>query len=58
MRVLSCYYSNLDLTHYNLVLQIFRYLSKTFDFKITFTAKSEDNLVGYTDLNYAGFIDD
>lgn len=57
MGVLSCYCSNLGLTHYNLVIQIFRYLFGTLDLGITFTANSKNNLVGYTDFNYAELID-
>ena len=55
--VLSRYCSNPGPTHCNLVIQIFRYLSGTLDLKITFTANSEDDLVGYTDSDYAGLID-
>ncbi len=40
----------------NLVIQIFRYLSETFDFKIIFIVKSENELIGYTDCDYTGLI--
>lgn len=56
--VLNCYCSNPGLIYCNLIIQIFRYLSGTFDLEITFTANSEDDLVDYTDLNYTGLIDD
>ena len=36
---------------------IFRYLSGTLELGITFTADSDDNLVGYTDSDEAGLID-
>ena len=55
--VLSRYCSNPGPTHCNLVIQIFRYLSGTLDLGITFTADSKDELVGYTDSDYAGLID-
>lgn len=58
VRVLSRYYSNLEPTYCNLVIQIFRYLSKTLKLGITFTASWKDKLVGYTDSNYAELIDD
>ncbi len=45
----SRYCSNPGLTHCNLVIEIFRYLSGTLDLRIKFTADSEDDLVGYTD---------
>ena len=55
--VLSRYCSNPGPTHCNLVIQIFRYLSGTLDLGITFTADSENDLVGYTDSDYAGLLD-
>ncbi len=56
MGALSQYCSNPGPTNCNLVIQIFRYLSRILDLGITFTADSEDELVGYTDSNYAGLI--
>lgn len=53
--VLSCYYSNLRPTHCNLIIQIFRYLFKTLDLVITFTANLKDDLVDYTDSNYTNY---
>lgn len=41
----------------NLVIQIFRYLSRTLDLKITFIADLEDDLVNYTDSDYIRLID-
>ncbi len=55
--VLSRYCSNPGSTNCNLVIQIFRYLSKNFDLGITFTADSENELVGYTDSDYTRLID-
>ncbi len=57
MGILSQYYSSPGPTHCNLIIQIFRYLSGTLDLGIIFTADSEDELVGYTDSDYAGLID-
>lgn len=57
MGVLSWYYSNPGLTHYNLVIQIFRYLFGTFDLGSTFIANSKGELVSYTDFDYARLID-
>ena len=55
--VLICYCSNLGPTYCNLVIQIFRYLSRALDLGITFMANSENDLVGYTDSDYAGLLD-
>ena len=54
--VLSQYCSNLGPMHYSLVVQIFCYLSGTFDFRITFQADFGNELVGYTDSDYAGLV--
>ena len=43
--------------HYFLVVQIFRYLSGTLDLGIIFMANSNDKLIGYSDSDYAGFVD-
>ncbi len=40
-----------------MVNQIFRYSSGTLDLGITFTSDPEDELVGYTDSDYARLID-
>ncbi len=55
--VLSRYCSNPGPTHCSLVVQVFRYLSGTLDLGITFQADSSDELVGYTDSDYAGLVD-
>ena len=57
VRVLSCYCSNPGPTYCNLVVQVFRYLFATLGLGITFTANSENHLVGYTDSDYAGLVD-
>lgn len=43
IKVFNCYCSNLRLIYYNPVIQIFKY--------------PKDDLIGYIDSNYAGFID-
>ncbi len=55
--VLSWYCSNPGPTDCNLVIQIFRYLSRTLNLEITFTAASKNELVSYTNSDYAGLID-
>ena len=55
--VVSRYYSNPGPTNCNIVIQIFRYLSKTLDLGIAFTADLEDDLVVYTDSDYAELTD-
>ena len=57
MGVLSRYCENLGPMHCNLVVQIFWYLAWTLELKITFKLDSEDELVGYTDSDWAGFKD-
>ena len=56
MGVLSQYCSNLGPMHYSLVVQIFCYLSGIFDLGITFQADFGNKLVGYTDSDYAGLV--
>ncbi len=56
-RGFSCYCSNPGPTHYNLVVQVFRYLSATLGLGITFNANSENDVVSYTDSDYAGLVD-
>ncbi len=55
--ILSCYFSNSGPTNCNLVVQVFRYLFSTLGLGITFNANSKDDLVGYTDSDYAGLVD-
>ena len=57
IRVLSQYCSNLRKVHYNLIPKVIRYLARTFDLGLTFCKDSEDNIVGYLELDYAGLID-
>ncbi len=55
--ILSRYCSNPGPTHCNLVIKIFRYLSRTLNLEITFTAASENELLSYTNSDFAGLID-
>ncbi len=55
--VLSRYFTNLSTTYYNLLIQIFRYLAGTLEVGITFKSDSTDELVGYTDSDWAGLKD-
>lgn len=57
IEVFSLYYSNLRPIYCNLRFQIFRYLSKTLDLRITFTTNSKDKLIGYTNSDYTKLID-
>ncbi len=55
--VLSRYCANPSPIHCNLVTQIFRYLAGTLELGITFRSDATDELVGYTDSNWAGLKD-
>ena len=55
--VLSRYCSNPGPTHIQLVKQIFRYLAGTLTIGLTFSAASLDELIGYTDSDWAGTVD-
>lgn len=57
MRVLGQYCKNLGPINCNLIIPIFRYLSKILDLRISFTANSKDKLVKYIDFDYARLID-
>ena len=53
--VLSRYCANPDPVHCNLVTQIFRYLARTLGIK--FRSDATDELMGYTDSDWAGLKD-
>lgn len=55
--VLRYYCSNPGPDHIQLVKQIFRYIAGTLTTGLTFTADSPDELVGYTDSDWAGTVD-
>ena len=48
---------NLDRPHWNVVTHIFRYLVGTHDYDIHFGPNKTSGLVGYTDSDYAGYMD-
>ncbi len=52
--VFSRYCANPGLIYCNLVMQIFRYLAGTFELGITLKSNVTDELVGYTDSDWAG----
>ena len=54
--VLNHYSSNSKPTYCNLVVQVFQYFSATLGLGITFNTNSENNLVVYTNSDYAGLI--
>ena len=47
---------NLGRARWNIVKHIFRYLVGMDDFRITFAPDKPSSLVGYTDLNYKGYL--
>lgn len=57
MRVFTYYYSNSKPIYCNLIIKIFRYLSKIFDLRKIFTANLKNYLVDYTNFNYAKLLD-
>lgn len=57
VKIFSQYCSNPEPTYCNQVIQVFRYLSGTLELGITYTTDSKNKLVGYTDFDYARFID-
>ena len=57
VEVLSRYCTNPSSIHCNLVIQIFRYLAGTLELGITFRCDSADELVGYSDSDWAGLKD-
>lgn len=57
MRVFGQYCKNPGLINCNLIIQIFKYLFKILDFRISFTANSKNKLVDYIDFDYTRLID-
>ena len=53
MGVFSWYCASSRSQHCNLLIQIFRYLAGTLELGITFKSNSTDELVGYTDSDWA-----
>ena len=58
MSILSCYLDNSDKEHLALLKTVFRYVSETLDVELIFTNNAADNLIEYTDADFAETIDD
>ena len=57
MLILSCYLGNPGKEHLALLKTVFRYVSETLDVGLTFTDDAADDLIGYTDADFAEAID-
>ena len=57
MLILNYYLNNSDKKHLALLKTVFRYISETLDIKLTFTNNTADNLIKYTNVNFAEAID-
>ena len=58
MSILSCYLDNSDKEHLALLKTVFRYVSETLNIELTFTDNTTDDLIEYTDADFAEAIDD
>ena len=57
MLILSCYLDNSSKEHLTLLKTVFRYISETLDIGLTFTDDAANNLIEYTDADFAEAID-
>ena len=57
MSILSCYLDNSDKEHLALLKTVFRYISETLDVELTFTDDAANDLIRYTDADFAEVID-
>ena len=55
--ILSYYLDNSDKEHLALLKIVFRYISETLDIELTFTNNAADDLIRYTDADFAEAID-
>ena len=55
--ILSCYLNNSDKEHLVLLKIVFRYISEILDIELIFINNIADNLIKYTDTNFAEVID-
>ena len=55
--ILSHYLDNSDKEHLALLKIVFRYISETLDIELTFINDTVDNLIRYTDADFAEVID-
>ena len=51
--ILSYYLDNSDKEHLTLLKIVFRYISETLDIELIFTNNAADNLIKYTNVNFA-----
>ena len=57
MLKLSCYLDNSDKEHLALLKIVFKYVSETLDVELIFTNNAANNLIKYTDADFAEAID-
>ena len=58
MSLLSRYLSNPGKEHVSLLANVFHYVSGTLDLGLTFSDDSSDEVIGYSDADFAGAVDD
>ena len=58
MSILSHYLDNSDKEYLALLKTVFRYVSETLDIELTFTNNAADDLIRYTNADFAEAIDD
>ncbi|XP_073153170.1 secreted RxLR effector protein 161-like [Henckelia pumila] len=52
------YQSDLKVTHLKAVMRILKYVSGTLDLRLWYTRKTKTNLVGFSDADWAGDVND
>ena len=57
MFILSCYLDNFNKEHLTLLKTVFKYISEILDIKLIFTNNVTDNLIKYTNADFAEVID-
>src|SRR3954469_3242967 len=55
--MLGRYLSNPEMDHWKAVKRVLRYLQRTKDYKLTYQRSDHLEIVGYTDSDFAGFVD-
>ena len=55
--ILSCYLDNSNKEHLALLKTVFKYILETLDVKLIFINNTVDNLIKYTDADFAEAID-
>lgn len=56
IKLISCYYSNPRSIYFLLLVQVFHYFYNIFDLGITFYANTSDELISYTNFDYASLV--